>query len=94
MAMRFFFDCASEETVIFDYAGYEFQSSRSAIEFAQQKLMLLKYCFTRDWTGWSIEVSDAYGAKLCSLPIDAPEMMIVADGFTDVFIFPSHHELH
>lgn len=92
--MQFFFDYVSKETVIFDYVGYEFRSSRGAIEFAQEKLALSKNCFTRDWTGWSIEVSDAYGTKLCSLPVDASELMIVEDGFADVFIFPSHHELH
>jgi hypothetical protein len=90
--MRFFFDCASREEVVFDYVGHDFPNSRSAIEFAHEKLMLLKNCLTRDWAGWSIEVSDACGAKLCSLPIDAPAMMIVEDRFADVFMFPCRQE--
>jgi hypothetical protein len=92
--MRFFFDYVGKGKVIFDYAGYEFQNSRMAIEFAQEKVAFSKQCLTRDWGGWSIEVFDVHGAKLCSLPIDAPETIIVEDGFTDAFIFPNQQELY
>lgn len=90
--MRFFFDCVCKEKVIFDYVGFDFPNSRMAVEFGREKLSFLKDCYSRDWAGWSIEISDPYGARLCSLPIDAPEMT-VQDGFANSFIFPSQ-ELH
>jgi Domain of unknown function (DUF6894) len=74
--MRFFFDFTSEEKVIFDYLGLEFKSSHGAIDFAQEKLQLLKNSLTQEWVGWSIQVCSAEGAKLCTLPIDGAEMTI------------------
>ena len=71
--MRFFFDYTSENSVIFDYSGSEFKSPQSALEFAQETLSLLKNSLTQEWAGWSILVCNPQGAKLCSLPIDAPE---------------------
>jgi hypothetical protein len=72
--MRFFFDFISDERTIFDYVGYEFKNSQGAVEFAQEKSLLLKNSLTRAWAGWSIDVSSAEGQKLCSLPIDGDEM--------------------
>jgi|GEM_PF-1708484 hypothetical protein len=71
--MRFFFDFASEDKVILDYLGYEFKSSQTAIEFAQENLLVLKNSLNRDWVGWSINVCNAEGRKLCSLPVEAAE---------------------
>jgi hypothetical protein len=74
--MRFFFDFTSEEKVIFDYLGLEFKSSNGAIDFAQEKLQLLKNSLTQEWVGWSIQVCSAEGRKLCTLPIDGAEMTL------------------
>lgn len=68
--MRFFFDFTSKEKVIFDYLGLEFNNSRGAIDFAQEKSQLLKNSLSQEWAGWSIEVCSAEGAKLCVLRID------------------------
>jgi hypothetical protein len=77
--MRFFFDYKSEQQSVLDYRGYDFKTSRSAIEFAEETLLLLKNSLNREWVGWSIEVCSAEGAKLCRLPIDAPEMMPLSE---------------
>jgi hypothetical protein len=71
-AMRFFFDFTSRdgEKAIFDYLGLEFENSRGAINFAQEKSQLLKNSLSQEWAGWSIEVCSPEGAKLCVLPID------------------------
>jgi hypothetical protein len=75
-AMRFFFDFTSKEKVIFDYLGLEFKSSHGAIDFAQEKLQLLKNSLTQEWVGWSIQVCSPEGRKLCILPIDGAEMTL------------------
>lgn len=75
MVMRFFFDYTSNNKVLFDYRGGEFKNPRGALEFAEETLQLLKNSLTREWDGWSIEVCSPEGAKLFSLPIDAPEIM-------------------
>lgn len=67
--MRFFFDFTSKEKVIFDYLGLEFNNSRGAIDFAQEKSQLLKNSLSQEWAGWSIEVCSPEGAKLCVLRI-------------------------
>jgi hypothetical protein len=72
--MRFFFDYKSEKQAVLDYSGYDFKCSRAAIEFAHETLLLLKNSLNREWDGWSIEVCSIDGAKLCKLPIDAPQM--------------------
>jgi hypothetical protein len=68
--MRFFFDFTSGEKVLFDYLGLEFNNSRGAIDFAQEKSQLLKNSLSQEWAGWSIEVCSPEGAKLCVLRID------------------------
>jgi hypothetical protein len=72
---RFFFDCTNEQQVIFDYVGHEFKSAAAAVEFAQEKLLLLRNSLAQDWVGWSINVSNPEGCKLHSLPIDSAGMM-------------------
>lgn len=78
--MRFFFDFASKEKIIFDYLGLEFKSSHGAIDFAQEKLQLLKNSLTQEWVGWSIQVCSPEGRKLCILPIEGAEMTL-SEGF-------------
>ena len=74
--MRFFFDFTSKEKIIFDYLGLEFKSPHGAIDFAQEKLQLLKNSLTQEWVGWSIQVCSPEGRKLCILPIDGVEMTL------------------
>ena len=72
--MRFFFDYRTEDDSILDYRGDEFRSAEGAIEFARDIVQDLTNSLSREWAGWSIEVSDATGSKFCSLRIDATEI--------------------
>jgi hypothetical protein len=68
--MRFFFDLTSEEEVVFDYCGLEFNNQRGAIVFAQEQQQLLRNSIGREWLGWSLRVCTPEGKNLCILPLD------------------------
>jgi hypothetical protein len=71
--MRFFFDILSSENIIYDYRGLDFGGSDGAIDFAQEKRQLLKNSLSREWAGWSIQVCNAEGARVCCLLIDGDD---------------------
>ena len=68
---RFFFDYSSKDRLLFDYRGQEFGTHGAAIDFAQAMAHDLKHRLTENWAGWSIEVRNVYGKRLCALPIKA-----------------------
>jgi hypothetical protein len=72
--MRFFFDYATDDRSLFDYRGEDFRSHHSAIEFAAIIAQHLKNSLSGEWNGWSIEIRNADGTKLCSLPVDSPDL--------------------
>ena len=69
---RFFFDYRTSDQALYDYRGQEFKSVRSAEEFAQMIVQDLSYSLTDDWHGWSVEVRNAEGNRLLSLPVMNP----------------------
>jgi len=85
--MRFFFDCVCANQTLFDFTGFDFANSGSAIQFARERVTLAQNCLSREWVGWSLEVSDARGIKVCSLPFDGAAEITVQDAFTDTFVF-------
>lgn len=68
---RFFFDYRASDQALYDYGGEEFGSVRSAEEFAQMIVLDLSYSLTTDWSGWSVEVRNAEGRRLLSLPVES-----------------------
>jgi hypothetical protein len=71
---RFFFDYTAREQSLLDYGGHEFRSSQAAMEFAEAIAHDLKHSLTHNWIGWCVEVRNASGARLLSLPVDRPEL--------------------
>jgi hypothetical protein len=71
--MRYFFDYRAKDQSLFDYRGDEFHNPQGAIEFAQAIVQDLKHSLSNDWSGWSIEVRSADGAKFCTLTVDSSE---------------------
>jgi hypothetical protein len=69
---RFFFDYRTSDQALYDYGGQEFRSAQSAEEFAQMIVQDLSHCLTDDWHGWSVEVRNAEGQRLLSLPVECP----------------------
>jgi hypothetical protein len=69
---RFFFDYRTRDRALYDYEGQEFKSVQSAEEFAQMIVQDLSYSLTDDWHGWSVEVRNAEGGRLLSLPVERP----------------------
>jgi hypothetical protein len=67
--MRFFFDLTSEEDAVIDYNGLEFNSSRGAINFAQERQQLLNNSIKNEWVGWSMRVFTPEGQNICALPL-------------------------
>jgi hypothetical protein len=66
---RFFFDYATQGQSLYDYRGDEFRTPQAAIEFAGAIVEGLKNSLDQKWTGWRIEIRNAEGVKLSSLPI-------------------------
>jgi hypothetical protein len=71
---RFFFDYTANEQSLLDYGGHEFPSSGAAIDFAQAIAQDLKHSLSGNWLGWCIEVRNANGKRLSSVPVDSPEL--------------------
>ena len=69
---RFFFDYRTSNQALYDYGGQEFKSVQSAEEFAHMIVQDLSYSLTSDWHGWSVEVRNAEGNRLLSLPVMNP----------------------
>lgn len=67
---RFFFDYTAKEQSLLDYGGHEFASASAAIEFAQAIAQDLKHSLSGNWLGWCVEVRNASGARLLSVPVD------------------------
>ena len=67
---RFFFDYTTKDRSLYDYQGDDFLSTGDAYEFAQATAQSLKNSLAGDWIGWSVEVRNAAGKKLFSLPVD------------------------
>jgi hypothetical protein len=67
--MRYFFDYTAQDQSLLDHHGDEFISSESAIDFAEAIVEHLTQSLASDWSGWSVEVRNAFGDKLISLPV-------------------------
>jgi hypothetical protein len=68
--VRYFFDYTTKGRSLYDFQGDDFLSSKDAYEFAQATAQSLKNSLAGDWLGWSVEVRNAEGRKLFSLPVD------------------------
>ena len=69
---RFFFDYRMKDLTLYDYRGQEFRSVQSAEEFAQMIVQDLSHSLTDEWRGWTVEVRNAEGSRLLSLPVRNP----------------------
>jgi two-component system chemotaxis response regulator CheY len=68
--MRFFFDYTkTDQSSLYDYHGEEFLSASDAFGFAEATAEFLKNNLNGNWTGWTVEVRNAEGAKCFSLPV-------------------------
>ena len=68
--MRLFFDFAAKDQSLRDYQGGDFRTHQSAIEYADAVAYHMKNSLLGDWIGWCIEVRNAEGIKLFSLPVE------------------------
>ena len=71
---RFFLGSTTKEQSLLDYGGHEFRSSQAAIQFAEAIAQDLKHSLAENWRGWNVEVRNATGMRLLSLPLDSPEL--------------------
>jgi hypothetical protein len=67
---RFFFDYTMKDKSLRDYRGEEFQNAEAAIDFAEATVQVLNHSLAGDWIGWSLEVRNAEGMKLLSVPVE------------------------
>ena len=69
--MRFFFDYATKGQLLHDYRGDEFRDVDAAVEHAAVIAENLQFTLNGEWVGWFIEVRNAEGFKLSTVPIPA-----------------------
>jgi hypothetical protein len=67
---RFFFDYATKDHSLYDYQGEEFLSSGDALDFAEATAQALKNSINGDWIDWTVQVRNAEGKNIFSLPVD------------------------
>ena len=70
--MRYFFDYRLGDRSLYDYRGDEFNSSKSAIEFATEIAHLLSESLSGEWDGWSVEVREPGGAVVFQMRVAEP----------------------
>jgi hypothetical protein len=70
---RYFFDITTRGRSLYDYQGDEFRSHQGACQYAQAIALDLKLSLNNEWAGWIVEVRDAVGHKLLSIPVPAAE---------------------
>ncbi|MGC1359237.1 MAG: hypothetical protein WA851_26265 [Xanthobacteraceae bacterium] len=66
---RFFFDYATQGQSLYDYRGDEFRNLDAAVRHAAIIAENLQFTLNNRWTGWWIEVRNAQGAKLSTMPV-------------------------
>jgi CheY-like chemotaxis protein len=71
--MHLYLDLLTEGEYLYDYKGNEFLGANDAYDFAETTVEVLKNELDGAWSGWSVEVRNAEGRKLFSLPICALE---------------------
>jgi hypothetical protein len=69
--IRFFFDYATKGQSLHDYGGDEFRDIDAAVEHAAVMAENLQFTLNGQWAGWWIEVRNAEGLKLSTVPIPA-----------------------
>jgi len=74
---RYFFDFKSRNQSFLDYKGEEFRAIENACQYAEEIALDLKHSLNAEWVGWSVEVFNATGQKLFSLPVAAAELVSV-----------------
>ena len=70
---RYFFDYLSSDDTLRDYEGRLFRTIRAAYEHADLIAIHLQYDPDCAYSGWSIVVRDALGAKIYDVPVPPPE---------------------
>jgi hypothetical protein len=69
---HFFFDLrADDQSLLYDYRGNHFSNVQSVMEFTRETVRMLQHSLSHDWTGWSVDVRDADGKSILSIPVAA-----------------------
>ncbi len=72
--VRYFFDCIATDQSLYDYKGSEFPSPESARDFAEAMAQNLRDSLNKEWSAWSIDVRNAEGKRLITLPIETSQI--------------------
>jgi hypothetical protein len=66
---RYFFDRVSRQRSEYDYRGCELSTPEKALQLAELMALDLGVDDGGDWSGWAINVRNAFGQKLFSVPV-------------------------
>jgi uncharacterized protein DUF6894 len=67
--MRFFFDYRTLDQSLYDYRGEYFNGPAGAIDYAMTVAEDLKHRLHENWKGWCVEVRNADGTRVFSIPV-------------------------
>ena len=71
---KYFFDRVSNERAEYDFRGRLFASPESARQLAELIALDLEIETDGRWSGWFVDVRDAYGERFFTIPVREPEL--------------------
>jgi hypothetical protein len=73
--MKYFFDLVGPQRSEYDYEGRNFSDPSEMFRMAE--LIAVNLEFEGQWSGWSLDVRDAQGRQVFTIPIRASELSVV-----------------
>jgi hypothetical protein len=73
--MKYFFDLVGQQQSEYDYQGRVFSASVGALKLAELMALNLEFEGQGKWSGWRINVRDAYGRQFFSIPIQEADLI-------------------
>jgi hypothetical protein len=71
---KYFFDRVTSDRAEYDYHGRAFSSPEYARQLAELIALDLEIEPDGRWSGWFVDVRDAYGERFFTIPVREPEL--------------------
>ena len=72
---KYFFDITREHSRQYDYHGRMLPGPEQAQRYAELLALDLEMNVDGQWSGWAVDVRDARGRQLCSVPVRYPDLV-------------------
>jgi hypothetical protein len=72
---KYFFDLKGQHCCAYDYQGRMLAGPEQALRYAELLALDLEMNPDGQWSGWAVNVRDACGGQLCSVPVRCPDLV-------------------